>query len=116
MLLGAAHLVVAGRIDDVDQVEVSIADMTDQRRVQAGRLQVLLGLDDALGQPRDRHADVGRPALAAGPLCQRRIECVVPRLPQLDRKSVVWGKSVSVRVDIGGRRIIKKKTTKKTNL
>src|SRR3546814_11442759 len=28
-----------------------------------------------------------------------------------DRKSVVEGKSVSVRVDLGGRRIIKKKTT-----
>src|SRR3546814_13257813 len=28
-----------------------------------------------------------------------------------DRKSVVWGKSVSVRVDLGGRRIIKKKHT-----
>src|SRR3546814_15656053 len=27
----------------------------------------------------------------------------------LDRKSVVYGKSVSVRVDLGGRRIIKKK-------
>src|SRR3546814_19131516 len=27
----------------------------------------------------------------------------------LDRKSVVWGKSVSVRDDLGGRRIIKKK-------
>src|SRR3546814_20861234 len=27
----------------------------------------------------------------------------------LDRKSVVWGKSGSVRVDLGGRRIIKKK-------
>src|SRR3546814_11997649 len=27
-----------------------------------------------------------------------------------DRKSGVWGKSVSVRVDLGGRRIIKKKT------
>src|SRR3546814_20770956 len=26
-----------------------------------------------------------------------------------DRKSVVWGKTVSVRVDLGGRRIIKKK-------
>src|SRR3546814_20794444 len=26
-----------------------------------------------------------------------------------DRKSVVWGKSVSVRVDLGGRRIIKTK-------
>src|SRR3546814_11756743 len=30
-----------------------------------------------------------------------------------DRKSVVWGKSVSVRVDLGGRRIIKKKKQKK---
>src|SRR3546814_17802643 len=30
-----------------------------------------------------------------------------------DRKSVVEGKSVSVRVDLGGRRIIKKKNTKK---
>src|SRR3546814_20720273 len=30
----------------------------------------------------------------------------------LDRKSVVEGKSVSVRVDLGGRRIIKKKKTK----
>src|SRR3546814_15280113 len=28
-----------------------------------------------------------------------------------DRKSVVWGKSVSVRVDLGGRGIIKKKNT-----
>src|SRR3546814_20970596 len=31
-----------------------------------------------------------------------------------DRKSVVYGKSVSVRVDLGGRRIIKKKKKKKT--
>src|SRR3546814_16396518 len=32
-----------------------------------------------------------------------------------DRKSVGEGKRVSVRVDFGGRRIIKKKTTRKTN-
>src|SRR3546814_9965006 len=32
-------------------------------------------------------------------------------LERIDRKSVVQGKSVSVRVDLGGRRIIKKKTT-----
>src|SRR3546814_19630266 len=31
------------------------------------------------------------------------------RTPARDRKSVVSGKSVSVRVDLGGRRIIKKK-------
>src|SRR3546814_16179937 len=29
-----------------------------------------------------------------------------------DRKSVVWGKSVAVRVDLGGRRILKKKNAK----
>src|SRR3546814_14954446 len=34
----------------------------------------------------------------------------------LDRKSVVSGKSVSVRVDLGGRRIIKKKTHTATTL
>src|SRR3546814_15972934 len=32
-----------------------------------------------------------------------------------DRKSVVYGKSVSVRVDFGGCRIINKKTTKPNN-
>src|SRR3546814_11592687 len=33
----------------------------------------------------------------------------------VDRKSVVSGKSVSVRVDLGGRRIFKKKTHTKTS-
>src|SRR3546814_20967301 len=33
-------------------------------------------------------------------------------LAGIDRKSVVWGRSVSVRVDLGGRRIIKKKQKK----
>src|SRR3546814_12943404 len=33
-----------------------------------------------------------------------------------DRKSVVWGKRVSVRVDLGGRRIIKKKKNKKIEI
>src|SRR3546814_4725771 len=32
-----------------------------------------------------------------------------PDTVHVDRKSVVYGKSVSVRVDLGGRRIIKKK-------
>src|SRR3546814_11819536 len=43
------------------------------------------------------------PALAMGNTV------VVKPAPQEDRKSVVQGKSVSVRVDHGGRRIIKKK-------
>src|SRR3546814_17480986 len=39
-----------------------------------------------------------------------RLAAPFPRPPERDRKSVVWGKSVSVRVDLGGRRRIKKKT------
>src|SRR3546814_11051739 len=35
---------------------------------------------------------------------------VFPQVSLADRKSVVWGKSVSVRVDFGCRRIFKKKT------
>src|SRR3546814_17912683 len=31
-----------------------------------------------------------------------------------DRKSVGWGKGVSVRVDLGGRRVIKQKTSERT--
>src|SRR3546814_19235845 len=40
---------------------------------------------------------------------------VMELLTGLDRKSVVEGKRVSVRVDLGGRRIIKKKQTKRYN-
>src|SRR3546814_18250263 len=39
-----------------------------------------------------------------------RAEGTARHVEQQDRKSVVEGKSVSVRVDLGGRRIIKKKT------
>src|SRR3546814_7697520 len=43
-------------------------------------------------------------------LLQRTTRVVRPTLDgEADRKSVVEGKSVSVRVDLGGRRIIKKK-------
>src|SRR3546814_20297681 len=41
----------------------------------------------------------------------RAAQGALPAPRQTDRKSVVQGKSVSVRVDLGGRRIIKKKTS-----
>src|SRR3546814_17035700 len=42
-------------------------------------------------------------------------EGLFPQIPAgLDRKSVASGKSVSVRVDLGGRRIIKKKQSRRT--
>src|SRR3546814_13864172 len=43
-----------------------------------------------------------------------RLAQVRPPAPQRDRKSVVSGKSVSVRVDLGGRRIIKTKNIRET--
>src|SRR3546814_17380372 len=41
---------------------------------------------------------------------EHRHDALFPVVQHRDRKSVVQGKSVSVRVDLGGRRIIKKKT------
>src|SRR3546814_14180813 len=47
---------------------------------------------------------------------QQRLEVVQRRRVVRDRKSVVQGKRVSVRVAIGGRRIIKKKTAGNTTM
>src|SRR3546814_18814711 len=43
-------------------------------------------------------------------------EELAPWMPTLDRKSVVQGKSVSVRVDLGGRRILKTKENTNSRL
>src|SRR3546814_17414129 len=68
-------------------------------------------------QRRARHWLFAGPHAAGANLCVSR-RASVPDRPQLpaDRKRVVSGKSVSVRVDLGGRRIIKnKKTTDNIN-
>src|SRR3546814_14399692 len=59
---------------------------------------------------------ISEPLFINKPLDSRRLLYGQIRYPQAaarfqDRKSVVSGKSVSVRVDLGGRRIIKKKKT-----
>src|SRR3546814_13041425 len=62
-------------------------------------------LDDALARI-DKYTKAGEAKSIA--LLGNAAE-LLPRLVERDRKSVVEGKSVSVRVDLGGRRIIKKK-------
>src|SRR3546814_15933769 len=51
-----------------------------------------------------------RPLMLRQRVCDR---CLQPILSTTDRKSVVRGKSVSVRLDLGGRRLINKKNRKK---
>src|SRR3546814_14439282 len=66
-------------------------------------------------QGRERGGDVTTAARPArpGPAHPRSARSPARRRPQdRDRKSVVSGKSGAVRVDLGGRRIIKKKKTR----
>src|SRR5205807_1122111 len=69
-------------IDQYDQVEIAVADMADQRCGEKCAGEIGLGLADAVGEARDRHADIGRESLAAGPKRQRRPERIVSRLPE----------------------------------
>ena len=70
-------------VEHEGQVKIAVADMADQRRRQAALLNVFLGLHDAIGKPRDRHADVGRPQAATRPQCLGRIGGVMAGLPEL---------------------------------
>src|SRR3546814_14499382 len=64
-------------------MEVAVADVADNGCQHAGGIDVLARLQDALGKPRDRYADVGRPALSARLHRQVGEVGVVARLPQL---------------------------------
>src|SRR3546814_19127258 len=72
-------------------------------------VQVMVGAQQPVGaEAADR---LGRLAhdVVADVLAQRAADRDRVQDGGEDRKSVVWGKSVSVRVDLGGRRIIKQK-------
>ena len=58
----AASSVGSLGVDHEGQVEVAVADVADDRRDEAVGRDVRLGLEDAFGEARDRHADVGRQA------------------------------------------------------
>ncbi len=63
-------------------MKVAVADMTDDRRENAGSLNVGHGRGDAFGKPRDRHAGVGRDDLDAGAKRLRRPVGIVAGLPE----------------------------------
>src|SRR3546814_14230907 len=78
-------------------------------RAEAGLLEILV-VDREAGREIHVHAgqvgELKRPHAELAHVAHDAVDVL-----RLDRESVVWGKSVSVRLDIGGRRIIKKKKT-----
>src|SRR3546814_12186706 len=85
--------------------------------VQANRNPILGHFAGADGLKTGHTSEAGYCFLGSAKRGGRRLIMVVAGLPSAkarreeaeDRKSVVWGKSVSVRVDLGGRRNIQKK-------
>src|SRR4029077_21266195 len=69
-------------VDEQRQMKVAVADMADDRRQEPACGDVALGLDDAFGKPRYRHADVGRDNLRAWPQRLARQRGVMASLPQ----------------------------------
>jgi hypothetical protein len=62
-----AHaLVGVAGIEHHEHVEVAVADVPDDRAGEPGRVGVGARLEHAVGEPRDRHAGVGREAERAG--------------------------------------------------
>src|SRR3546814_6232229 len=80
----------------------------DDARQRAARRN---GVGRCAGHPHRRHPRTAMPAPGYGCAAYQVGRCVDdrPRSLDKDRKSVVEGKRVSVRVDLGGRRILKKK-------
>src|SRR3546814_12471757 len=109
-LVALGSLVAEGTAADIDDVRIGGADMLDIDLQLLSRRGEVVGQED-VGGLRDlieelapffgRDVDADAALAAIGVLHQRR-----------DRKSVVLGESVSVRVELGGRRIIKKKKKK----
>src|SRR3546814_17644446 len=96
---------------DIGFFQKVVVDLTLQRRIKVLFLDLRVDLEFGA----DFFGDLRLAVRAAGFLEfleQGLDRAVVGGENMRDRKSVVEGKSVSVRVDFGGRRLIKKKNTK----
>ena len=82
-LLRDLGLLGLGRVDQQHQMEVAVADMAEKRHRREIVLHVLHCLVHALGEARNRHADVGRHGARARPDLQAGEVSIVARLPEL---------------------------------
>src|SRR3546814_18833128 len=83
----------------------SLADVWRRHILDSAQLFPFLDEDDEIV---DIGSGAGFPGLVLAIMGLQNIRLVESNQGK-DRKSVVWGKSLSVRVELGGRRIIKKK-------
>ena len=81
-LLGVA------RVEQRHDVKIAVADMADDRSKQARFLDIGMGLADASGKRRNRHADIGGDDLSAGKQASHRPVGVMARLPKLG--ALLW--------------------------
>src|SRR3546814_12414767 len=102
------------QIEDIEAVDPRREDdewdgenLLRRRRIVDELIEIGL-VDDLARRRRDIHADLERVGIDVGKLPARQV--AQHMFQTLARKSVVSGKSVSVRVDLGGRRILKNKT------
>src|SRR3546814_13371347 len=84
-----------------DELEVMVLDVDEERR------RISLGIKQVTSNPWETFAAIHK----KGDKVEGQIKSITE-----DRKSDVSGKSVSVRVALGGRRIIKKKTNNITTI
>ena len=64
---GGSNLPGIGHVDHRLAMKFAVPDMADDRADKATCCDIVLRLDDAFGQPRDRDAHVGRHHLRPGP-------------------------------------------------
>ena len=80
--MDALDLCFVVHVDQQSDVEITVADMADDRRQELAVGNVALGRGQAFGEPRHRNADIGRQRFVAGAEPALRPISVVTRLPQ----------------------------------
>src|SRR3546814_12821365 len=89
--------------------DVCSSDLVEKRQTWSLRIGAICPAKVTAGAPPFRRAIVIGSSLVKNQKASATTASVTAQILSTDRKSVVSGKSVSVRVDLGGRRIIKKK-------
>src|SRR3546814_14545684 len=107
--LAAGNAVVAKPSPVAPSSVLALARIAVERGLPPGILNAVAGGGDA-GAALAGHGDVDQISFVGSASTGRRIMVAAGQSNgKPDRKSVVEGKSVSVRVDLGGRRVIEKK-------